>query len=251
MRVKHRPRFHFLDKFSLFFKLDGETMRSKFRDRSEAGELLAKRLVDELPNTDLVVVALPRGGLEVAAPIARLLDAPLNILAVRKLGAPNQPELAIGAIASGGFIFLNQEIVDALGVTPEQIVKIRETQSTELRRREELYLQGRSQRGLTDQRILLVDDGIATGATIEVAIRAIKAAQPKSINIAVPVAALSAIERLHRHVDHIYALQTPSMLGAVGEFYETFSPVSDDEVIRIMQESEAYGRKRVASDYKK
>ena len=222
-----------------------------FRDRSEAGELLAKRLVDEIPNTDLVVVALPRGGLEVAAPISKRLNAPLEILVVRKLGAPDQPELAIGAIASGGFIFLNQEIVDALGVSAEQIVKIREAEAAELRRREALYLHGRERESLADRRVLLVDDGIATGATIEVALRAIKATQPKSINIAVPVAALSAIERLHRHVDHIYALQTPSMLGAVGEFYESFPPVSDDEVVRIIEESEVNQRKRVANDYKK
>lgn len=226
-------------------------MRSMFRDRSEAGELLAKRLVDEIPNTDLVVVALPRGGLEVAAPISKRLNAPLEILVVRKLGAPDQPELAIGAIASGGFIFLNQEIVDALGVSAEQIVKIREAEAAELRRREALYLHGRERESLADRRVLLVDDGIATGATIEVALRAIKATQPKSINIAVPVAALSAIERLHRHVDHIYALQTPSMLGAVGEFYESFPPVSDDEVVRIIEESEVNQRKRVANDYKK
>lgn len=222
-----------------------------FRDRSEAGELLAKRLVDELPNRDLVVVALPRGGVEVAAPISRRLNAPLEILVVRKLGAPHQPELAIGAIASGGFIFLNQEIVDALGVTAEQIVKIREAEAAELKRREALFLNGRQRQSLADRRVLLVDDGIATGATIEVALRAIKAAQPRSINIAVPVAALSAVERLHRHVDHIYALQTPSMLGAVGEFYESFPPVSDDEVIRIIEESGVTGRKRVVSDYKK
>lgn len=226
-------------------------MRSMFRDRSEAGELLAKRLVDELPNRDLVVVALPRGGVEVAAPISRRLNAPLEILVVRKLGAPHQPELAIGAIASGGFIFLNQEIVDALGVTAEQIVKIREAEAAELKRREALFLNGRQRQSLADRRVLLVDDGIATGATIEVALRAIKAAQPRSINIAVPVAALSAVERLHRHVDHIYALQTPSMLGAVGEFYESFPPVSDDEVIRIIEESGVTGRKRVVSDYKK
>ena len=226
-------------------------MRSMFRDRSEAGELLAKRLVDEIPNADLVVVALPRGGLEVAAPISKRLNAPLEILVVRKLGAPDQPELAIGAIASGGFIFLNQEIVDALGVSAEQIVKIREAEAAELRRREALYLHGRERESLADRRVLLVDDGIATGATIEVALRAIKATQPKSINIAVPVAALSAIERLHRHVDHIYALQTPSMLGAVGEFYESFPPVSDDEVVRIIEESEVNQRKRVANDYKK
>lgn len=223
-------------------------MRSMFRDRREAGELLANRLVDELPNSDLLVVALPRGGLEVAAPIARRLKAPINVLVVRKLGAPKQPELAIGAIASGGFIFLNQEIVDALGVTPEQIVKIREAEAAELRRRESLYLQGRHQKSMTDRRILLVDDGIATGATIEVALRAIKAAQPRSINIAVPVAALSAVERLHRYVDHVYALQTPSMLGAVGEFYESFPPVSDDEVIQIISQNEGKSRKRVLSD---
>lgn len=223
-------------------------MQTRYIDRAEAGELLANHLEPEIPNLNLVVLALPRGGVEIALPIALRMDAPLDVLVVRKLGAPSQRELAIGAIASGGFIYLNQELADGLGVTPKQIAKIRDRESRELERREALYHQGEKRLSLADKRVLLVDDGIATGATMEVAIRAVKASQPKALYVAVPVASLNAVERLHRFCDHIYALQTPSMLGAIGEFYENFSQVSDERVIQVLAESRKAKERKISSD---
>lgn len=223
-------------------------MQTKYVDRAEAGELLANHLEPVLPNLNLVVLALPRGGVEVALPIAMRLRAPLEVLVVRKLGAPAQPELAIGAIASGGFIYLNQDLADGLGVSTRQITKIRDREARELQRREALYYQSEKRINLADKRVLIVDDGIATGATMEVAIRAVKAAQPRALYVATPVAALSAIEKLHRFCDHIYSLQTPSMLGAIGEFYENFPQVSDERVIQVLAASRESNERKISSD---
>lgn len=212
-------------------------MHTKYENRSEAGDFLAIHLEQEIPKLNLVVLALPRGGVEVALPIAIRMRAPLEVLVVRKLGAPKQNELALGAIASGGFIYLNQDLADDLKVTPKQIAKIRDRETRELERRESLYYQGRERMTLADKRVLIVDDGIATGATMEVAIRAVKASQPKALYVAVPVASLSAIERLHRFCDYIYSLQTPSIMGAIGEYYENFMQVSDERVIQVLAEA--------------
>lgn len=209
-----------------------------FRDRIEAGELLGRRLKAELEVKDLVVVALPRGGIITGLAIARQLEVPLDFLAVRKLGAPWQRELAIGAIAAGGFIYLNQELVERLGVTTGEITRIQRREEIELTRREGIYRRYRPRLSLADKQVLVVDDGIATGATITVAIRAIKASKPKSISVAIPVAAISAVESLHRIADHVYALKTPEELTAIGDFYECFESVSDDEVIAALQSSE-------------
>ena len=212
-------------------------MQSQFSDRVEAGELLANHLGRDLLTEDLVVVALPRGGVEVALPIARRLKVPLEVLIVRKLGAPDQPELAIGAIASGGFIYLNQQLIDSLQVTQSQLLKIRDRETRELVRRENLYQRDEPRISLSGKSVLLVDDGIATGATVEVAIRAIKASQVCAVYVAVPVAALGAVEKLHRFVDHIYSLQTPSYLGSIGEFYVSFPAVPDERVIEILAQA--------------
>ena len=212
-------------------------MQSQFSDRAEAGELLANHLGRDLLTEDLVVVALPRGGVEVALPIARRLKVPLEVLIVRKLGAPDQPELAIGAIASGGFIYLNQQLIDSLQVTQSQLLKIRDRETRELVRRENLYQRDEPRISLSGKSVLLVDDGIATGATMEVAIRAIKASQVRAVYVAVPVAALGAVEKLHRFVDHIYSLQTPSYLGSIGEFYVSFPAVPDERVIEILAQA--------------
>lgn len=210
----------------------------RFQDRVEAGQLLARHIESSAsPRPDLVV-ALPRGGVIVAAEISRKLHLPLEILLVRKLGAPSQPELAIGAIASGGFIYLNQNLIERLGITSEEIAAIRKREECELERRESRYRIRRAQLNLAAKHLVLVDDGIATGATIEVAIRAIKAARPASLAVATPVAALPAIEQLHRLVDHVHALQVPNDLGAIGEFYREFNQVSDEEVIQALDSVE-------------
>ena len=218
-------------------------MIHKFKDRREAGELLAKHLKERFAGENSVIVALPRGGLEVGLPIAQFLQAPLKALVVRKLGAPQQPELAIGALASGGFIYLNKQLIESLQVTDEELLDIKDRESRELFRREKLLGTSESALEVKDSDVLLVDDGIATGATIEVAIRAIKAARPSSISIAVPVAPLQAIERLHRHVDHVYSLQTPSHMGAIGDFYESFPQVSDEQALQLLAAGNMSGRR--------
>lgn len=224
-------------------------MRTQFHDRREAGDLLAHRLTEYIKHdvdgvdgdvTDKrrrgfdLIIGLPRGGVDVAFPIAMELATPLDILVVKKLGAPGQPELAIGAIASGGYAFVNYEICRRLGISQREVASIRYQATQELIDREKDLLKDRKHLPWTTKRILIVDDGIATGATIEVAIRAISAQLPASLSIAVPVASLSVIERLHRRVDQIFTLQSPSVLGAVAEFYQEFPQVSDEEVREMM-----------------
>ncbi len=209
----------------------------QFKNRSEAGRLLASHLESTLSRENLIVVALPRGGVVVAEEISKRLKVRLEILIVKKLRAPTQPELALGAIASGGFIYLNHQIVESLGITNRTLANIKKKELIEVQKRESLYQCADSKMYFLEKRLLLVDDGIATGATMEVAIRALKAAKAYSIDVAVPVATLSTVEMLRRHVDHVFALQTPFSLGAVGEFYEDFAEVSDEQVIQIFRES--------------
>lgn len=212
-------------------------MNTQFHDRREAGELLAHRLKNQEEKFDLVI-ALPRGGVEVAFPIARELDIPLDLLVVKKLGAPGQPELAIGAIASGGFAYINYGACKTLGISQREVAAIRYAASKALLAREASMIKGRPRPTWTGKHILLVDDGIATGATMEVAISAINAQRPASLTVAVPVAAMSAVERLHRRSDHVFALHTPSILGAVGAFYEEFPQVSEEEVAMMIDQIE-------------
>jgi predicted phosphoribosyltransferase len=167
--------------------------------------------------------------------IAKLLSIPLEILLIRKIGVPGEPELALGAVASGGFIFLNEDLIKHQGIDAESVNRLKLNALRELTRRESRYESLIRTESLRDKDLLIVDDGIATGASIEVAIRALKPIGPKSIAIAVPVASLQAVERLHRVVDRIYALQTPQHLGAIGEFYEEFEEVTDEDVLTMMQ----------------
>lgn len=209
----------------------------RFTDRDEAGHLLAEHLQKEVSGKDAIVVALTRGGVAVAQPISQILGIPLDLLIVRKLGAPTQPELALGAIASGGFIFFNHYVIEKLGLTPLDVERVKRQELAKLNRREHLYFQRDTHIPWQERDVILVDDGIATGATMEVAIRAVKAAQPKSLTVAVPVADLEAVERLHHLVDHIFALQIPNELGSVGEYYEFFPQISDQDVIEILANS--------------
>jgi putative phosphoribosyl transferase len=213
------------------------TKVKRFTDRDEAGKLLAEHLSKEVLGKDALVLALTRGGVAVAQPVSERLRVPLDLLIVRKLGAPGQPELAIGALASGGFIFLNQYLVEKLDLAPQVVEKIKSQEMVELKRREQLYFQGERHIPWQAKDVILIDDGIATGATMEVAIRAVKAAQPKTLIVAVPVAALEAVERLHRSVDHILALQTSNNLVSVSEYYELFPQITDQDVLDILAKS--------------
>lgn len=214
-------------------------MIHKFKDRHEAGKLLANHLADRYRGLEAVVVALPRGGLEVGLPVAKALGVPMRALVVRKLGAPAQPELAIGALASGGFIYLNNQLIESLQISEGELSNIKDRESRELLRREKLLNSAGNKLEVQGIDVLLVDDGIATGATIEVAIRALKAAQPKSISIGVPVASLQAVERLHRHVEHIFALQTPNSMAAIGDFYESFPQVTDEQALQLLEQGKS------------
>jgi putative phosphoribosyl transferase len=215
---------------------------ARFRDRRDAGELIANHLAHQGQKFDLVV-ALPRGGVEVALPISMRLKIPLDILIVKKLGAIKQPELALGAIASGGYIYINYDLCRDLKVSQREIAHTRLEASRALLAREERLLHGRERPNWTGKKVLIVDDGIATGATMEVAIRAVKARQPDSLAVAVPVASISAIERLHRRIDHVFALQSPTNLGSVSEFYRTFPEVSDEEVANMLDDANKIERK--------
>lgn len=208
-----------------------------FVDRQEAGALLGHRLEPALLGRKAIVIAITRGGVCVAEPIARRLGVPLDLLVVRKLGAPNQPELAIGAVASGGLIYLNQELIGRLGVTEEELERVKKQELAELHTQEAHYFNLHPHLAWSGMHVVLVDDGIATGATMEVAIRAVKAAKAGSIVVAVPVAAISAIERLHLLVEQVCALQTPSDLQSVGQFYQSFPQVKDQDVLDILDVS--------------
>lgn len=213
-----------------------------FRDRTHAGRELAQELVryrDEKP----VVMALPRGGVPVAYEIARLLKAPLDIILVRKIGAPDHAEFAIGAVAftAGPQIVLHQEVVDRLAIAKGYIDTEVKRQLAEIERRRQLYLAGRPPVDLSGRTVIVVDDGIATGATVEAALRAVAATRPARTILAVPVASADILEALRPRVDAIVCLQTPWNLAAISLYYLDFPQVSDAEVIDLLKRARSGG----------
>ncbi|MCX7782920.1 MAG: phosphoribosyltransferase [Meiothermus sp.] len=208
-----------------------------FKDRNQAGELLAERLLelgdDQEPH--LLVFGLPRGGVPVAYPVARRLRAPLDVWVVRKLGTPGHEELAMGAIASGGGRVLNQEIVDSLQISADTIRAVEQQQQAELRRREQLYRGSRPFPDLAGKTVLLIDDGLATGATMKAAIAAARQKQPGRLVVAVPVAPPDTVAEIQSLVDEVVCLETPAFFQAVGLWYEHFPQTSDEEVLALLQ----------------
>jgi putative phosphoribosyl transferase len=202
----------------------------RFHDRLNAGKLLARKLTRYANRSDVVVLGLPRGGVIVAAAVARTLNAPLDILTVRKLGAPRQIELAIGAIAAGGISYLNEETISALHVSQEEIAAAIARELPELQRREALYRENRPKQKLAGKTVLLVDDGLATGSTMRAAVASVHHLFPAHVVIAVPVGAAHTCAELGEGVDDIVCLHTPNSFEAVGCWYEDFREVSDDEV---------------------
>jgi putative phosphoribosyl transferase len=200
-----------------------------FRDRREAGKLLARQLAPYAHRDDVVVLALPRGGVPVGYEIAEALDAPLDVLAVRKLGVPGHEELAMGAIASGGAYSLDEELIHHLGLRPEDMLKVIEAEQAELQRRESAYRDHREFPKIAGKIAILVDDGLATGQSMGVALAALKTLDPKKVIIAVPVVTLDACAELGRDAEIAYLLM-PEPFYAVGLWYEDFSQISDDEV---------------------
>ena len=206
-----------------------------YRNREEAGALLAERLEDQRGNAP-VVVALPRGGVVVAAAVARRLHAPLDVLVVRKLGAPDQPEFGVGAIAEGGSAFLDGSTCAALGISENQIEEVAAREAIELQRRVAVYRGSRPPVEVRDRLVILIDDGVATGATARAAIRALRERGPSSILFATPIAAADSAEVLRAETDRFVALEESDHLVAIGLWYEDFSQVDDSEVVRLLAE---------------
>lgn len=209
--------------------------RLYFEDRIDAGRRLAAELA-HLSGDDPVVVGLPRGGVPVAAEVARSLGAPLDVILVRKLGVPWQPELAMGAIGEGGVEVLNDEIVTALDISPRQIDAVRRSEQAELERRAQAYRGGRPMLDLEGRVVVVVDDGIATGATAEAACAVARAHGARRIVMAAPVASGRASRDLLAYADEVVCLDTPEHFGAIGVFYRDFRPTSDRQVESILEE---------------
>jgi len=213
-------------------------MGMRFETRSDAGRRLADRLA-ELGLTDIVVLALPRGGVPVALEVARRLAAPLDLVMVRKIGAPGHEELAAGAVVDGEQpeLVLNTDIVRAYGIDAAYLDRERERQLTEIARRRALYLHGRPRAAVAGRTAIVVDDGVATGATVRAALQAVRRAQPRKLVLAVPVADSKVLTRLAAEADQIVCLHPTESLRSVGQFYRDFSQVDDAEVIAMLADA--------------
>ena len=210
--------------------------RALYRDRRDAGRQLANRLQDYLEE-DVVVIGLPRGGVEVAFEIAKALNAPLDVIVSRKLGAPDQPELGIGAVAQGGIMLLDESLVKALGIEERQIEAIAEREREEMRRRATEYRGSEDLPNLKGKTVILVDDGLATGATSRAAILAARSGNPRRIILAVPVCAPETAAELSTNVDELICLHTPDRFIAVGFWYQNFGQTTDAQVIELLEEA--------------
>jgi putative phosphoribosyl transferase len=207
----------------------------RFRDRTEAGRLLAAKLRAYANRQDVLVVALPRGGVPVGFEVAKALHVALDVMVVRKLGVPGQEELAMGAITTGGVRILNSSIVEALGITESQIESVAAEEQQELERRERLYRGSRTAPEIRDRTVILVDDGIATGSTMRAAIAALRTQQPARLIVAVPVAPLSTVRELKAEGEEIVCVQAMEPFGAIGAWYEDFTQVADEEVSELLE----------------
>lgn len=201
----------------------------RFRDRDDAGRQLAERLLADGAQVDLVL-ALPRGGVPVAAPVARALDAPLDVLVVRKLGMPGHAEVAMGAIGPGGVRVLVDDVVRGADVAPAALERVEAAERRELERREEAYRGGRPPLELAGRRVLIVDDGLATGATARAAVAVARAAGASWVGLAVPIGPPDTSAELGAEVDGVWVLRAPAWFSAVGQGYERFGQVDDDDV---------------------
>jgi predicted phosphoribosyltransferase len=208
----------------------------RFRDRRDAGRQLAVAVARALAvrphtgNDDVVVLALPRGGVPVGYEIATQLRAPLDVFVVRKLGVPGHPELGMGAIAPGGIQVLNDSLIWELGISPREIADVVSRERAELERRDRLFRGDRQPPALAGRTVVVVDDGLATGSTMEAAVAALRASGSASIVAAVPVGAPESCERLRPRTDELVCLETPAPFNAVGEWYDDFAQTTDEEV---------------------
>lgn len=206
----------------------------RFRDRSEAGRRLADALSGYAGGRDLLVLALPRGGVAVGAEVARALDAPLDVMLVRKLGVPGHEELAMGAIASGGVRIVSENVVRALGVSERELAAVAAAEEARLTRSEQVYRGTGGAPELRGRTVLLVDDGLATGATMRAAAAAVRAQGPARLVVAVPVAPEETRDLLREEVDEVVCLLTPKSFRSVGDWYEDFTQTTDREVRELL-----------------
>jgi putative phosphoribosyl transferase len=216
---------------------DNLSMSKRFRDRAEAGQQLAHKLLNYARTPQAIVLALPRGGVPVAAPIAATLQLPLDLCLVRKLGVPSNPELAMGAIDLQGRRYLNEEIIAEFKISPASIDRVAELEAIELARRERLYRGNRPPLNLTDRIVILVDDGLATGATMRSAVRSIQPQQPAQIIVAVPISAPAIVAEFTALVDLVVCPIVPQSLYAIGAWYDNFPQISDAEVGSLLTRS--------------
>ena len=205
-----------------------------FRDRAEAGRVLADALGHLAGRDDVVVLALPRGGVPVAHEVARALGAPLDVFLARKLGVPGQSELAMGAVASGGVRVLHQAVIDALSIAPQAIEEVAAREGAELARREQAYRAGRPPLAVAGRTVVVVDDGLATGATMRAAVTALRAQRAGRIVVAVPVGPRETCEELAGEADEVVCVRMPHSFHAVGQWYDDFSPTTDDDIRALL-----------------
>ena len=206
-----------------------------FRDRSEAGRALGALLAEYANRPEVLVLGLPRGGVPVAAEVAEALCAPLDVWIVRKLGVPDHEECAMGAIASGNILDLDRERIDELGLSKTEVERVILRESAELDRREQAYRRGRPRPEVHGKTVVIVDDGLATGATMRAAVSALRQLSPARIVVAVPVASNEACQDLARRADECACVSTPHPFLAVGAWYEDFRPTTDEEVVACLQ----------------
>jgi putative phosphoribosyl transferase len=209
-------------------------MSSRYRNRTEAGRLLAAELREYANRADVLVLALPRGGVPVGYEVAHALHVPLDAFIVRKLGVPAHPELAMGAIATGGVRVIDRSVMESFGVTEAELAAVAATEEQELERRERRYRGGAAPPQVVGRTVILVDDGLATGATMAAAATALRAQRPAHLIVAVPVAARETCRDLRRLVDRTVCAMTPEPFLAVGLWYEDFSETTDDEVRELL-----------------
>ena len=216
----------------------------QFRNRTEAGQLLANKLMNYAHRADVLVLALPRGGVPVGYEVAQGLNAPLDVFVVRKLGVPGHEELAMGAIATGGVRVLNGSVVESLGITGEAIGAVAERELRELERRERAYRNERPTPELHGRTVILVDDGIATGSTMKAAVEALRQLGAARIVVAAPTVALSTMYEMRPGVDELVAVMTPAEFLGVGQWYEDFSQTTDDEVRDLLARASQFPNPR-------
>jgi putative phosphoribosyl transferase len=202
----------------------------RFENRARAGQLLGRELLHYAGRNDVVVLALPRGGVPVAFEVATAIGAPLDLMLVRKLGTPGHEELAMGAIAPGGVRVLNADVVRSMGIPDRMIEAVTERERRELERRQREYRGDRPPPAVAGRRIILVDDGLATGATMRSAVKALREQQPARIVVAVPVAPIETVHTLRQEADEVVCLETPEPFWAIGNWYREFPQLTDREV---------------------